>query len=75
MLIFCSFQPKSPAQILATLERDQKDDLDCTIKELEEEHKYVFTSHFVESSVSNFCTNIFCLNISISEHFNRIQSL
>ncbi|XP_065057528.1 dystrophin-like isoform X3 [Rhopilema esculentum] len=34
-----SLSPKSPAQILATLERDQKDDLDCTIKELEEEHK------------------------------------
>lgn len=33
-------QPKSPAQVIAAIEADQRDELESIIQELEEENRY-----------------------------------
>ena len=55
---FLFTQPKSPTQILAGLDKEQKQDIDEMIRDLEEENQYVVCLQFLFflSTFVNFCT-------------------
>lgn len=49
------FQPKSPSQILAALDDEQKQDIDEIIRGLEEEHQYVIFFFIVLHMMCEMC--------------------